>query len=636
MEFETLINILSNNPEILENRNRFSGLLQDLFPCDHKENNLLLTAYDLNIVHEIQSHELDNILRHRMVSKLVNNYATDPSQAESAINQWFHFYGVGVLHKKDHTAPLPPTNLVTVPSTSSNHRRRTTFTQENHFAPLKIGTKDDNKSLTLDPFSLSHMLICGTTGSGKTAFVRSILVSMITQYPPDSLQYIIFDSKAVDYTEYNRIPGLIDCVFTKSDACIKKLTELCQVIDYRLEKIASIQAGRLSTLSQPQKAAEINMRPIICFIDDCSFLYSDPSLPDILNRILQNGHTVGIHLWLITSLIPLRGPIRNLLLYIPHKIVFRVSSLSESKALLDRSCAEKLPVPGIFFYWQHGTSLRCYAIHVSDARIAQIMSSIPSADFSTQSKNSEPPKKTQISTSPKQIDEMQLKANEIALNAGQVCISMLQRKLRIGYARAATLVDNMTLMGIVGEAKGPSNLRKVIITRNEYRKRFNPIAHSDYYQQRSDELSEKAASASQNTSSNTARSGSEGSQALVLRAFPKYTTQNHSSFMVFNNEIHLTIQVQTSKEPHTASAHFTGNIISGLKYKKPGLFFPGYIRFTFRPSANIVNNHTDITAEDLNSASALTRISFSQKDQKPVLAFLHRLSEDLHIPITKL
>ena len=128
---------------------------------------------------------------------------------------------------------------------------------------------------------------------------------------------------------------------------------------------------------------------------------------------------------------------------------------------------------------------------------------------------------------------------------------------------------------------------------------------------------------------------STDSHILVLRSFPKYTTQYHSSFEIIHNEIHLTLRVQTAKGPRTAFTHFTGNIIAGLNYKKPGLLSSGYISFAFQPTANIVNNHTDITAKDLNSAGALTRISFSQKDQKTVLAFLNRLSEDLHIPITK-
>ncbi len=226
---------------------------------------------------------------------------------------------------------------------------------------ITIGIKENQTPVSINVFSIPHILICGSTGTGKTSFVRTILAKVSEEYHPTDVRFIILDSKVVDYVDFSGIPHILIPVVTDAEKEIAALSWLHREAEVRLMQFSSLTVNNIAAYNQKMETKEHKLPELFCIIDDCSALYDMPEFVSLLYSILQVGRSVGIHLWLVTSLFPQRGPIRQQLLSIPNRIVFHVSTLSESRTLLDKSGGEKLPVPGVFLLRQYGTAIQCRA-----------------------------------------------------------------------------------------------------------------------------------------------------------------------------------------------------------------------------------------------------------------------------------
>ena len=677
MDFTALSAILKEKPEILDNRTRLSDLLKDLFPENRKEINLLLSAYDAGAVLEIQQHELDDTLRNRLSDILTDDYAMDKKYAEQATESWIDFYGIGVLEKESCLTKPQTTDEKTsaprhIPKAASTRNTATTLT---------LGFKEDRTELSVDLCDIPHMLICGTTGSGKTSFVRSVFSSLAQRCSPSKIRFIMIDSKVIDYADFNGIPQMLIPVITDSKKAIAAVNWLQVEMEHRLNRLSSMNTNSYLKYNQIVEPDETGMPDLFCVIDDCSILFTEPSFQEILPTLLQNGRIVGIHLWLITSsIMPLRGAIRQHLLSLQNRIVFHLSMVSESKSLVGRSGAEKLPVPGAFLYWQYGTPLLCQAIYHEDEEIRIVLKnlsrdtvahdpqSLENTEVLDQNDYNE---KSTISDACDFGDEMFVKAVELAIDAGQVSISMLQRRLRIGYARAGRLVDEMTELGITSETEGPTKPRKVLISRDDFRRLLNSEVLSASLpsddKQRKEPTMEPIAQpvipntplqplqkhpATENSSfekqsdASPASLQSDDEQKEIqptepiagpvkpnihLRPFPKYLTAENNSFEIQADQIQLIVNKSSSSG--TSVIRFTGQIINELKYKKPHLFSIGYIEFVFKQTAKALNNQSQPIPVSSNN---IIRIPLKGKDRKQAEQFLMQLSEDTGVKITSL
>ena len=624
MDFTALSAILKEKPEILDNRTRLSDLLKDLFPENRKEINLLLSAYDAGAVLEIQQHELDDTLRNRFSDILTDDYAMDKKYAEQATESWIDFYGIGVLEKESCLTKPQTTDEKTsaprqIPKAASTRNTATTLT---------LGFKEDRTELSVDLCDIPHMLICGTTGSGKTSFVRSVFSSLAQRCSPSRIRFIMIDSKVIDYADFNGIPQMLIPVITDSKKAIAAVNWLQVEMEHRLKRLSAMNTNSYLKYNQIIEPDETGMPDIFCVIDDCSILFTEPSFQEILPMLLQNGRIVGIHLWLITtSIMPLRGAIRQHLLSLQNRIVFHLSMVSESKSLVGRSGAEKLPVPGTFLY---GTPLLCQTIYREDEEIRTVLKNLIRDTFENNphffeiaeiSDQNDSDGKNTISDSCGFGDEMFVKAVELAIDAGQVSISMLQRRLRIGYARTGRLVDEMTELGIISEGEGPTKPRKVLVSRNDFRRILNGEVSSASLpsgdKQKADQPMKPITKPVKPN--------------IPLRPFPKYLTAENNSFEIQADQIQLIVNKSSSSG--TSVIRFTGQIINELKYKKPHLFSIGYIEFVFKQTAKALNNQSQPIPVSSNN---IIRIPLKGKDRKQAEQFLMQLSEDTGVKITSL
>ena len=336
-----------------------------------------------------------------------------------------------------------------------------------------------------DMAKMPHVLIAGATGSGKSVCINTIINSIIFRASPDDVRLILVDPKVVELSVYNGIPHLLVPVVTDPKKASAALDWAVVEMEHRYKRFESMGVRDIRGYNAAIQPGETKMYKIIVIIDELAdlMMVAPGGVEESICRLAQLARAAGIHLVIATqrpSVNVITGVIKA---NIPSRIAFAVSSQIDSRTILDASGAEKLLGKGDMLYAPQGAGkpTRVQGCFVSDEEVQRIVEFVKnkhSSDYNEevmeQMENAAEPEKQQESSNnshQEQVDEMLNKAIELALDAGQVSISMLQRRLRIGYARAGRLVDDMTLMGIVGEAEGPSKPRQVVITREEWKRR---------------------------------------------------------------------------------------------------------------------------------------------------------------------
>lgn len=330
---------------------------------------------------------------------------------------------------------------------------------------------------------VQHLLITGVSGYGKTNCLRAILYSLLCKYDPNNLKFIIFDPKSVEFSDFNGFPHLLVPVVSNPKKSEGALSWLTTESLKRMKVFSDCGVRDIDAYNElAEKSDELNRMPdIVAIIDDFYQVYdeSPKEIEESILRILQNGRTCGIHM-VIASLqadkkfLPER--IKN---SIPSIISFALRTKAESKYVLDRSCAERLTTVGDMLYLPLGTSIlkqvKCCFVNDSNVRelkelIAERASnnSIYDEEVNMQIERliprSEKPKSFNDDSD---ADEMLPKAIEVVVEAQEASTTIIQRKLKLGYARAARIVDELEARNIVGPYEG-SKPRKVLITKQQW------------------------------------------------------------------------------------------------------------------------------------------------------------------------
>ena len=337
---------------------------------------------------------------------------------------------------------------------------------------------------------LPHMLIAGTTGSGKSVCMNSIIISLLYKASPDEVKLIMVDPKMVELGIYNGIPHLLIPVVTDPKKAAGSLQWAVTEMMRRYKSMSDAGVRDLESYNGIMEAEgnpEAKLPQIVVIIDELAdlMLVAAKEVEESICRIAQMGRAAGIHLIIATQR-PSADVITGLMkANIPSRIAFSVASAMESRIILDTQGAEKLVGKGDMLYAPigDGKPRRVQGCFVSDPEVEAVASYVKNnfvndydqdviADINkraSQTGNKSTPTASDPDPSGEELagDEMLPAAVEVILETGQASVSMLQRRLKLGYARAARIVDEMEERGIVGPFAG-SKPREILVTKEQW------------------------------------------------------------------------------------------------------------------------------------------------------------------------
>jgi len=334
---------------------------------------------------------------------------------------------------------------------------------------------------------MPHLLIAGTTGSGKSVCMNSIIISLLYKAGPEDVKLIMVDPKMVELANYNGIPHLMIPVVTDPKKAAGSLQWAVTEMMRRYKIMSDAGVRDLESFNSIVLAEGGEKIPqLIVIIDELAdlMLVAAKEVEDSICRIAQMGRAAGIHLVIATQR-PSADVITGLMkANIPSRIAFSVASAMESRIILDTHGAEKLVGRGdmLFSLNGGGKPLRVQGCFVSDGEVEAVTSYVKTnydANYNQQvldeiEKKAQQTGKKAVSVSDPEPsdeemdgDEMLPAAVDVILETGQASVSMLQRRLKLGYARAARIVDEMEEKGIVGPFQG-SKPRSILITKEQW------------------------------------------------------------------------------------------------------------------------------------------------------------------------
>ena len=349
---------------------------------------------------------------------------------------------------------------------------------------VALGKGISGAPVVADMAKMPHVLIAGATGSGKSVCINTIINSIIYRASPREVRLILIDPKVVELSVYNGIPHLLVPVVTDPKKASAALSWAVVEMEHRYKRFETMGVRNIKGYNDAIGPDEEPMSKIIVIIDELAdlMMVAPGEVEESICRLAQLARAAGIHLVIATqrpSVNVITGVIKA---NIPSRIAFAVSSQIDSRTILDSGGAEKLLGKGDMLYAPQGAGkpTRVQGCFVSDDEVQRIVDFVRGKhtaeydeDVLEQMNAAAEEEKAASGDAPQSgepVDEMLAKAIELAVESGQVSISMLQRRLRVGYARAGRLVDEMTLRGIVGEADGPTKPRTVLISREDWRR----------------------------------------------------------------------------------------------------------------------------------------------------------------------
>ncbi len=381
-------------------------------------------------------------------------------------------------------APIPGKAAVgiEVPNTDVTFVHLRSMLESDEFKNAKspltfaLGKDITGKNFYVDITAMPHILIAGETGSGKSVCINSLITSILFKATPEDVKMILIDPKVVELSGFKNIPHLLVPVVTDPKKAASALNWAVSEMTSRY-KIFAEKGARDINRYNGMAGEEEKLPRIVVIIDELAELMMacPREVEDSICRIAQLGRAAGIHLVVATqrpSVNVITGLIKA---NISSRIAFKVNSGVDSRTILDQNGAEKLLRNGDMLYHPSDAAkpIRLQGCYVSDSDIETVteyVSGGADAEFD-EDMVSDVVSVAEEEEADGEYDELLPKAVEIVLEYGQASISMLQRRLRIGYARAARLVDEMEVRKIVSPFEG-SKARNVLITWDMYEEMF--------------------------------------------------------------------------------------------------------------------------------------------------------------------
>jgi len=334
---------------------------------------------------------------------------------------------------------------------------------------VALGKDISGQAIIADLSKMPHLLVAGATGSGKSVCVNTLIVSILFKARPDEVKFMLIDPKVVELSNYNGVPHLLTPVVTDPKKAASSLRWAVQEMERRYGLFASAGVRDVGRYNESHSDSPLPL--IVIIIDELAdlMMVAPVDVEDAICRLAQMARAAGLHLVLATqrpSVDVLTGTIKA---NVPSRISFAVSSQIDSRTILDMAGAEKLLGKGDMLFYPVGAAKpsRVQGAFIADNEVEELVNYLKT--------QSEPEYTEGVTAYTETVekrnnetfeDELLKDAVTMVMETGQASVSMLQRKFRIGYTRAARLIDTMEEMKIVGPNAG-SKAREIIMTSDQ-------------------------------------------------------------------------------------------------------------------------------------------------------------------------
>ena len=321
--------------------------------------------------------------------------------------------------------------------------------------PIALGKSISGKPIVGDLFSMPHLLIAGTTGSGKSVCINTIILSLLYRHTPDKCKFILIDPKMLELSTYEGIPHLLCPVITEAKKAASVLGWVVKEMENRYKLMTKQSVRNIDGYNAKHK---LPMPYIVVVVDEMSdlMLVAGKEIENYIQKLSQMARAAGIHIIMATqrpSVDVITGTIKA---NFPTRVSFQVTSKIDSRTILGEQGAEQLLGKGDMLYMSSANRIiRIHAPFVSDNEIDKINNFLRSQaepDYVDEILNFADEKEIGDRTNQDDKDELYHQALEIIRSEGKASTSFLQRKLQIGYNRAARIIDMMEADGIVSKA----------------------------------------------------------------------------------------------------------------------------------------------------------------------------------------
>ena len=321
--------------------------------------------------------------------------------------------------------------------------------------PIALGKNISGKAVIGDLYSMPHLLIAGTTGSGKSVCINTIILSLLYRHTPDRCKFILIDPKMLELSTYEGIPHLLCPVITEAKKAASVLGWVVKEMENRYRLMTKEGVRNIDGYNSKHK---LPMPYIVVVVDEMSdlMLVAGKEIENYIQKLSQMARAAGIHIIMATqrpSVDVITGTIKA---NFPTRISFQVTSKIDSRTILGEQGAEQLLGKGDMLYMSSANRIiRIHAPFVSDIEIEKINDSLRSQaepDYVDEILNFADEKETGSKQNQDEKDELYDRALEIIRSEGKASTSFLQRKLQIGYNRAARIIDMMEVDGVVSKA----------------------------------------------------------------------------------------------------------------------------------------------------------------------------------------
>lgn len=378
-------------------------------------------------------------------------------------------------------APIPGKSLIgiEVPNSSVSMVSFREIIEAQTSSPDKLlevplGRDISGKVQTADLTKMPHLLIAGSTGSGKSVAINGIITSILMRAKPNEVKLMMVDPKMVELNVYNGIPHLLTPVVTNPRKAAQALQKVVQEMEERYEKFAATGVRNITGYNEfvakhnLEKGEAQPLLPfIVVIVDELAdlMMVASNEVEDAIIRLAQMARAAGIHMILATqrpSVDVITGIIKA---NVPSRMAFAVSSGTDSRTIIDSNGAEKLLGRGDMLFLPMGENkpIRVQGAFISDQEVERVVTFVTDQQGADYQENMMPTEEDTVSNNPENPqDELYEQAKALVVEMQTASVSLLQRRFRIGYNRAARLIDELEMSGVVGPSEG-SKPRKVLL-----------------------------------------------------------------------------------------------------------------------------------------------------------------------------